>query len=84
MSIIYYTTEKIMELVKKLDTGAIYKKRNGKYGIKNKQNKWVNGDEKVKILLAEGLIKAPVPKAKEEPVEEAPAEETPVEETTEE
>lgn len=77
-----------MELVKKTNEYSVFKKKNGRYGVKNKSKKWVNGDEKVKILLAEGLIKAPEPKKAEEPVEETPveasAEETPAEETTEE
>lgn len=62
-----------MEVVKKTDAGTIYKKRNGRYGIKNKANKWINGEEKIKILVAEGLLKVSIPAPA--PKEEAPAEE---------
>ena len=54
-----------MEVVKQTKDYTILKKRSGKYGVRSR-NTWVNGDEKVKILLAEGLIEAPAPKAKEE------------------
>ena len=81
-----------MELVKKTNEYSVFKKKNGRYGVKGANKKWINGDEKVKILLKEGLIKAPEPKkAEEAPVEEeaqAAAEETteeaPAEETSEE
>lgn len=73
-----------MEVVKTTDNYTVVKKRNGRYGVKNKSKKWVNADEKVKILLAEGLIKVSV--AAEKPAEEAPeeaaAEETSTEEAT--
>ncbi|MGB5810539.1 MAG: hypothetical protein WBG86_08425 [Polyangiales bacterium] len=62
-----------MEIVKKTPEYEIIKKRSGRYGVRDAQRKWVNGDEKVKVLLAEKLIKAPEPK-KEEPVEAAPEE----------
>lgn len=72
-----------MEVVKSTKEHTIYKKNNGRYGVKAANKKWINGDEKVKILLAEGLIKAAAPAPKvEEPVEEAPAEEA-TEETAE-
>lgn len=51
-----------MELVKKAETYTVYKKRNGRYGVKDAQGKWINGEEKVKILLNEKLIKTPGPK----------------------
>ncbi|MEM8608500.1 MAG: hypothetical protein AAGF92_15430 [Myxococcota bacterium] len=59
-----------MEIVKKTPEYEIIKKRSGRYGVRNAERKWVNGEEKVKILLAEKLIKAPEPK-KEEPAEAA-------------
>ena len=76
-----------MELVKEVNGSKIYKKRSGRFGVKDAAGKWVNADEKVKILLGEGLIKAVVPAPKAEPVaeeaasEEAPAEEAAAEET---
>lgn len=71
-----------MEVVKKTKEFTVVKKRSGRYGVKNAADKWINGEEKVKILLAEGLIKAAEPKVEEAPVEEeAPAaEEAPAEE----
>ncbi|MDH3200042.1 MAG: hypothetical protein OEM15_04015 [Myxococcales bacterium] len=63
-----------MEIVKKTEEYEIIKKRSGRYGVRDANRKWLNGDEKVKILLAEKLIKAPVQKKKEpEPVSEAEA-----------
>ena len=65
-----------MEIVKKLKDHIIYKKRSGRYGVKNSRGQWVNGEEKTKLLLAEGLIKVSEPKKVEEPAaEETPAEE---------
>ena len=47
-----------------IDTLSIYEINAHK--VPKRRGIWVNGDEKVKILLAEGLIEAPAPKAKEE------------------
>lgn len=49
----------------------IKKKRSGRYAVV-KQGQYVNGEEKAKILHAEGLIKLTPPSKKEE----APAEES--------
>ncbi len=63
-----------MEVVKSTKAYTIFKKRNGRYGVKKPNGSWINGDEKVKILADEGLIK--VAAKKEEPVaEEAAADE---------
>jgi hypothetical protein len=62
-----------MELVKKVGETTIYKKKSGRFGVQNNKNKWINGDEKAKILSEAGLIKVSV-KAKVEAVAEAPAE----------
>ena len=62
-----------MEVVKQTDEYTVIKKRSGRFGVKNAEGKWINGEDKVKILVAEGLIKAAVPA--EKPAEEAPAEE---------
>ena len=59
-----------MKEVKKTSEYTIYQKRNGRHAVKG-SNGYVNGEEKAKILLAEGLIKLTEPR----PVEEAPAEE---------
>lgn len=60
-----------MEKVKKTAEYTIYKRTDGRYAVKDKRKKPVNGDQKVEILQAEGYLKKPEPK----PVEEAPAEE---------
>ena len=67
-----------METVKKTENYTIFKKRNGRYSIKGAKGKWINGDEKTKILSAEGLIKVAV----KSPVAANTSEET-TEETTE-
>lgn len=65
-----------MELVKKSGDYVIYQKRSKRYAVKNANHKWVNGEEKAKVLLSEKLIKAAPPKKKkEEPAEEAKTEE---------
>ena len=43
---------------------------------------WVNGDDKVAVLLAEGLVKTAPPAVAEAPVEEAPVEEAPEKDST--
>ena len=73
-----------MEQVKVTDNYTVFKKKNGRFGVKASNRKWINGDEKAKILLSEGLIKAPVAKKAPEPeAVEAPAEETAEAETEE-
>lgn len=62
-----------MELVKKTDDFSIFKKKNNRFGVKNKSGKWINGDEKAKILLGASLIKISEPKKVEEPVVEEAA-----------
>ena len=72
----------IMEKVKETDNYVIFKKRNGRYGVKSPTGKWINGNDKVKILIEEGLIKAALPK-KDEPAQETPVEDA-AQKTTEE
>jgi hypothetical protein len=81
-----------MKVVKKTKEYVVYQKSSGRYAVKGADKNWVNADEKVKILLAEKLIKAfvppapaveePEPEAAPAPVEEAVVEEAPVEEVT--
>ena len=75
-----------MKLVKSTAEYSIYQKRNNRYGVKSAARKWINGEAKVAILLAEGLVKAPATKAPEPEAaaEEAPAEETPAADASEE
>lgn len=65
-----------MEVVKKVGEYTIVKKRSGRFAVKAANGKFVNKEEKVKILTDAGLITAPTPKVEEAPAEEAPAEET--------
>jgi hypothetical protein len=60
-----------MKVVKKTAEYTIYQRNDERYAVKDANKKPVNGEEKVKILLAEELIKVTEPA----PVEEAPAEE---------
>lgn len=62
-----------MKTVKKTSEYTIKQRRDSRYAVIGADKKTVNGEEKVKILLAEGLIKLTEPAA---PAEEAPAEET--------
>jgi len=71
-----------MKVVKKTPEYTIYEKRSRRYAVKDAGNKWVNADDKVKILLAEKLIEMKLPQPK--PTEEAPAEEAATETKAEE
>lgn len=62
-----------MKLVKKTPEYSIFQRGDERYAVQDAKRKPVNGDEKVSILAAEGLVKVPAPKPA--PVEEAPAEE---------
>jgi hypothetical protein len=62
-----------MEIVKQTEEYQIIKKRSGRYGVRGADRRWIGGDEKVKILIAEGLIKAPEPKAEPEAEPDADA-----------
>ena len=56
-----------MEIVKTTEEYQIIKKRSGRYGVRKPNRKWITGDDKVKILVEEGLIKAAAPKPEPEP-----------------
>ncbi|RLQ22739.1 hypothetical protein DWB85_04635 [Seongchinamella sediminis] len=70
-----------MKLVKKTADYSIYKRSDDRYAVKDADKKPVNGEEKVKILVAEELIKVTLPAEPEEaPAEdEAAADEAPAE-----
>ena len=70
-----------MKTIKKTAEYTIYQKRNNRYAVKGANANWLNGEEKVAILLAENLIKLTQP-ATPEVETEAPADTA--EETTEE
>ena len=79
-----------MKVVKKTEMFTIYVKSSGRFAVKDANKNWVNAEEKVKILVENGFIKAFVPPVKKEsdveqeineaPAEEALAEEAPAEE----
>ena len=71
-----------MKTVKKTSEYTVFQRRDGRYAVVGADKKPVNGEEKVKILLAEELIKVTAPAPAAEP-EEAAAEEAPAEESSE-
>ncbi|TGD76119.1 hypothetical protein E4634_00795 [Mangrovimicrobium sediminis] len=74
-----------MKLVKKTDDYSIYQRRDERYAVKDANKNAVNGEEKVKILVAEGLVEVKVAQpVAEEPAEEAAAEEASAEAPAEE
>ena len=68
-----------MKLVKKTAEYSIYKRSDDRYAVKDADKKSVNGEEKVKILVAEDLIKVTLPAEPEEAPAEEAAEEAPAE-----
>ena len=69
-----------MKLVKKTAEYTIFQRSDDRYAVKDANKKPVNGDEKVRILVAEELVKVTLPAepvAEEAPEEDAPAEEAP-------
>lgn len=70
-----------MKLVKKTDKYSIYQRGDKRYAVEDARKQPVNGDEKVRILVAEQLVKVTAPAQKAEPVaEEAAAVEAAAEE----
>ena len=64
-----------MKVVKRTADYTVYQKRSERYAVQGKDKAWINGDDKAKILLEEGLIKVVLPKPPEpEPEPEAEAE----------
>ncbi|TVZ41308.1 hypothetical protein P886_0652 [Alteromonadaceae bacterium 2753L.S.0a.02] len=61
-----------MKPVKSTAEYTIFQRRDERYAVRGANKNWINGDDKVAILLAEGLLKKPEPKPAEP--EEAPAE----------
>lgn len=61
-----------MKVIAKTDEYTVYQKRNERYAVRNANRQWVNGADKVAILLEHKLVTAPKPKAPEpEPEAEA-------------
>lgn len=69
-----------MKVVAKTEDYTIYQKRNQRYSVRKVDRNWVNGEDKVAILLEHKLIEVAAPKA---PEPEAPAEETAADATAE-
>ena len=54
-----------MKVVTSTDEYTIYQRRDGRHAVKDANKAPINGDEKIRILLENDLIKAPAPKAPE-------------------
>lgn len=66
-----------MKVVARTGDYTIYKKRNQRYAVRNKDKQWVRGEDKVAILLAHNLVAPPAPQAPDHPepaAGDAPAE----------
>jgi hypothetical protein len=70
-----------MKVILRTKQHTVYEKKSGRFAVKDAEKNWVNGDDKVAVLLAEGLVKTAPPAVAEAPVKEAPVEEAPAEET---
>lgn len=64
-----------MKKLKKTGEYSIFQKRSGRYAVRDTNKQWIHGEDKTKLLLAEGLIQIPEPKPAAPP--ETPAEEAP-------
>ncbi len=60
-----------MKKIKQTNEYGIFQKRSGRYAVRDTKKQWVHGEDKTKVLLAEGLMKLPEPKPAAP--EEAPA-----------
>ncbi len=68
-----------MKEIKSVGDNKILQKKSGRYAVMGSDKKYINGDDKAKILADAGLVTIPEPKAA--PVEEAPSEAEVSEET---
>ncbi|MCB1855484.1 MAG: hypothetical protein KDI05_11425 [Halieaceae bacterium] len=62
-----------MKLVKRTDQYSIYLRGDKRYAVEDAGKQPVNGEDKVRILVAEGLLKVAAPAKVEEPAEEEAA-----------
>ncbi len=51
-----------MKVIAETDQYTIFQKRNQRYGVRRADRAWINGEEKVSILLEHKLIEAAAPK----------------------
>lgn len=63
-----------MTLIKKTAEYSIFQRGDNRYAVRDAGSQAVNGDEKVRILRAEGLIKIAAAAARAEPQPETPEE----------
>ena len=63
-----------MTLIKKTAEYSIFQRGDNRYAVRDAARQAVNGDEKVRILRAEGLIKIAAPASPAEPHPETPEE----------
>lgn len=66
-----------MKTIKKTKEHTIIQKHSGRYCVRTARGQWINGEDKITILSAAGLVKAPAkkaPPAKEPAAEAAPEE----------
>ena len=73
-----------MKLVKKTADYSIYKRSDDRFAVKDGNKKAVNGEDKVRVLAEEGLVKVAAPAAPEPVAEDAAVEAAPAEEAAEE
>ena len=59
-----------MKVIKKTKEYTVYQKGSGRFAVKNSEHNWVNGDDKVAILQAHGLVKTAAPAPAPAPVVE--------------
>ena len=62
-----------MKLVMSTDQYSIYVRGDKRYAVEDAGKQPVNGEDKVRILVAEGLLKVAAPAKVEEPAEEEAA-----------
>ena len=70
-----------MKVILRTKQHTVYEKKSVRFAVKDAEKNWVHGDDKLAVLLAEGLVKTAPPAVAEAPVKEAPVEEAPAEET---
>lgn len=72
-----------MKTVKQTAEYTVLQRGDGRYAVRGRDKKWINGEAKVDILVKEGMVKKaaskpkPEPEAGEAPKEEAAAEASP-------
>jgi hypothetical protein len=66
-----------MKVTKQTSEYTIYARNDGRYAVRGKDKKYVNGIEKIKILAAEGLVRTPAPKPEQGPNAATPSDEAP-------